>query len=388
MTQKVGHFIVTYNRPSWLYNQIVPLERYTNRVYAWTRTLNDDITRSSGFIQLAPNFGTTHLARRVTLGLAVGAERTFGGMSRAFARDLQANQVNIIHAHFGRAGVLALPAVQKTRLPLITSFYGYDISQYGQRADWKHKYQELFSVSSAILCLGTRMRQVVTALGCPEQKAHIHHLGVDIREIEYHSRAWDGRHPLRVLIAAAFRPKKGIPVGLKALARLSEILPVQITIIGDALDVPDSVVEKQRILSEIDQLGLKSITTLMGAQPYKTLLEQAYNHHVFLAPSITAPDGDTEGTPMVLADMAATGIPIVSTDHADIPELIVDKETGLLADEGNVDSLLDRLVWLTEHQSDWERMTRAGRQHIEAEFSRSTQARRMESLYDRTIASR
>lgn len=91
---------------------------------------------------------------------------------------------------------------------------------------------------------------------------------------------------------------------------------------------------------------------------------------------------------MVLADMAATGIPIVSTDHADIPELIVDKETGLLADEGNVDSLLDRLVWLTEHQSDWERMTRAGRQHIEAEFSRSTQARRMESLYDRTIASR
>ena len=52
-----------------------------------------------------------------------------------------------------------------------------------------------------------------------------------------------------------------------------------------------------------------------------------------MAPSVTASDGDMEGTPMALVDMAATGMPIISTTHSDIPEIIRHGETEFLAEE-------------------------------------------------------
>ncbi|MBK9125766.1 MAG: glycosyltransferase [Chloroflexi bacterium] len=386
MTPGVGHFVVTYNRSSWLYNQIVALSRYRSRVYSWARTVDDDITRSPDFVQITPNFGSTPYARKASIALAHAQERLFGGASKSLARQMRKDSIAIIHAHFGRAGVYAMSTALETHLPLITSFYGYDIAQYGERPGWKRKYRKLFAQCSAVLCLGARMQQAIVDLGCPPEKARIQHLGVDISSIEFMSRKWDKQEPLRVLIAATFRPKKGIPLALRALGRLKRDIPLQITIIGDAIDVPDSAPEKQRILSEIEHQGLASITSLLGARSYPSLLESAYQHHLFLSTSVTAPDGDKEGTPMVLADMAATGIPIVSSDHSDIPELIKDGQTGLLAAEGDIDSIVEKLTWIVEHPSRWEGMTQKGRKHIESEFDRVTQAMRLESIYDEIIS--
>src|SRR5690606_39794503 len=61
----------------------------------------------------------------------------------------------------------------------------------------------------------------------------------------------------------------------------------------------------------------------LGYQPWRALMDAAYRHHVFLSPSITASDGDTEGgAPVGLIEMAATGMPVISSRHADIPEVI------------------------------------------------------------------
>ena len=75
-----------------------------------------------------------------------------------------------------------------------------------------------------------------------------------------------------------------------------------------------AVIEKHKLQSKIRMLGF---------QPYSVLLEEAYTHHIFLSPSVTASDGDTEGgAPVTLIEMLATGMPIVSTTHCDIPEII------------------------------------------------------------------
>ncbi len=54
-------------------------------------------------------------------------------------------------------------------------------------------------------------------------------------------------------------------------------------------------IEKRRILDILEKNGMKSKTRLLGYQPYPVLFEQAYKHHIFLSPSVTAMDGDTEG---------------------------------------------------------------------------------------------
>lgn len=378
----VGHFIVTYLRSSWLYNQITSLSRYQGRIYSWARNVDDDITQSRNYFQAAPNFGSTNIGRRAMLGVTLAWERTINGTSRRLATKMQSDQVKIIHAHFGRAGYFGLPLAQHTKLPLLTSFYGYDVSQYGKIPKWQRNYRKLFQYGDLMLCLGPHMQNDLIALGCPKDKTLIHHLGIDIRNIEYRARTWNGTEPLRVLIAAAFRPKKGIPYALAALGRLRQNTDIKITIIGDTLDTADSIPEKRKILDTLKAAGLEDCTTLLGYKPYNYMLQEAYNHHIFMSPSITADDGDMEGTPMILADMAATGIPIISTRHADIPEMIINGKTGLLAEERSVNELVEHLEWLLANLGQWETMTYQGRRHIATEFDIHVQSERLASIYD------
>jgi colanic acid/amylovoran biosynthesis glycosyltransferase len=112
---------------------------------------------------------------------------------------------------------------------------------------------------------------------------------------------------------------------------------LEITIIGDANDERRSQIEKERILAVIEAHHLQRKTRMLGYQPHAVLFEEAYKHHIFLSPSITSSDGDTEGgVPVTLIEMAATGMPIVSTEHCDIGEVLETEVSGLLAPERDV----------------------------------------------------
>ena len=85
---------------------------------------------------------------------------------------------------------------------------------------------------------------------------------------------------------------------------------------------------------------------------------------------------------MILLEAQAAGIPVVTTRHADIPEYVVDETSGLMAEEGDVEGLADRLEALLRDPSRWPAMGRAGRAHVEANYNASRQARALESIYD------
>lgn len=74
-------------------------------------------------------------------------------------------------------------------------------------------------------------------------------------------------------------------------------------------------------------------------------------------------------------------MPVVSTRHADIPELVEHQKTGLLTEERDVDGLVAQFRWLTEHRDSWTSLATAARAHIEAEFNAATQGLRLAALY-------
>jgi colanic acid/amylovoran biosynthesis glycosyltransferase len=80
--------------------------------------------------------------------------------------------------------------------------------------------------------------------------------------------------------------------------------------------------------------------------------------------------------------MSAYGMPIVSTFHCDIPEVVIDGVSGFLVPEKDVNALAERLEHLITHPELWESMGRAGRVHIEKEFNSITQAAKLEAFYD------
>jgi colanic acid/amylovoran biosynthesis glycosyltransferase len=157
---------------------------------------------------------------------------------------------------------------------------------------------------------------------------------------------------------------------------------LEITVIGDEHGDPGTIREKGRILGAIARHGLGPATRLLGYQPYTVVMEEARRHHVFISPSVTASDGDSEGgAPVSLIEMGACGLMIVSTTHCDIPGVVLDGRTGLLAAERDVEGLVERLRWLVANRSAWSEMRAAGRAHVEAEFDARRQGERLAGVY-------
>ena len=187
---------------------------------------------------------------------------------------------------------------------------------------------------------------------------------------------------MRVLVAASFQEKKGIPYAIEALGRLSREFPVELTIVGDANEEERSRAEKGRILDALERHVMKTLTRMPGYRTHAALFEEAFRHHVFLSPSVTAGDGDTEGgAPVTLIEMAATGMPVVATRHCDIPEIVRHGETGFLAPERDAGALVENLRWLVAHPAEWERIARTARLHIEAEYDVVRQGERLAAIY-------
>ncbi|MBI3273477.1 MAG: glycosyltransferase [Planctomycetes bacterium] len=289
----------------------------------------------------------------------------------------------VLHSHFGDTAWRQLEATRRAGLRHVVTFYGFDVNMLPQREpEWRERYRELFAQGDLFLCEGPHMARCLVALGCPERKVRVHHLGVSLQELEFRPRSWRRGAPLRVLIAASFHEKKGIPDALAALRQLRDEVPLEIVLVGDAVDAPRSIAEKGRILEAIARLGLADQVRLLGFQPHRTVFEEAYRSHVFLAASRTASDGDTEGgAPVTVIEMSATGMPIVATTHCDIPEVVQHGRTGMLAAEGDVDGLVAQLRWYVEHPERWGELGAAARRRMEEEFDARAQGERLARLY-------
>ena len=157
---------------------------------------------------------------------------------------------------------------------------------------------------------------------------------------------------------------------------------MNVTIIGDSNGTKAAEQEKKKIFDIVNKYKLQPYIRFLGYQPHSVLIKEAYKHHVFLTPSVTSSDGDTEGgAPVTILEMMATGMPVISTTHCDIPQIITHGETGLLAEERDVEGLVTNLQWLLDNYEQWALMTGKGRQHIETNFDASTQAHKLAEIY-------
>ncbi len=253
---------------------------------------------------------------------------------------------------------------------MICSFYGDDAFAYRHQ----HKYNELFTHADKILVLGKYMKAWLVKLGCPEHKLQIHHLGIDIDKLRFVNRQVKKDSPIRFLIASSFLPKKGIDLAIKALATFADQYNLTLDIIGDGP-------LKNTILEEIEKGGLKDRVTLHGYKPYDYFINLAYECQVFIQASRTTENNDKEGTPMAIVDTMATGMAVVSTYHSDIPEIVIDGETGYLAEENNLESLTACIRKIFEHPEKIESFSAAGRKWIEKEFDAKKQTLKLEEYY-------
>jgi colanic acid/amylovoran biosynthesis glycosyltransferase len=127
---------------------------------------------------------------------------------------------------------------------------------------------------------------------------------------------------------------------------------------------------------------------LLGWKNQTEVVQLLRDTHIFMAPSVTAEDGDQEGTPTVLMEALAQGLPVLSTRHSGIPEVVVEGESGYLVPERDVDALAERLENLLEHPEQWPAMGTAGRRHVEEHYDIDRLNDQLLSLYGKLSDSR
>jgi colanic acid/amylovoran biosynthesis glycosyltransferase len=109
---------------------------------------------------------------------------------------------------------------------------------------------------------------------------------------------------------------------------------------------------------------------------------------VFVSPSVTAFDGDTEGgAPVAIIEMAASGMPVVSTRHCDIPFVVGSHSERFLAAERDVDDLERRLRALLS-EPNWDAIAQASRAHILMQHDAVRQGEVLAQIYKDLVGSR
>jgi len=325
-------------------------------------------------------------ARLIAAGRGEGVWRLLrsGADSQALTRSMNLHiaasfqrggpESDLIVSHFGPAGRVAarLKAMGLVKAKLATVFHGYDVTQYldGKSAD---TYCELFETADLLITISDLWHRRLIELGAPPDKIETLRLGIDCKAFDYQPRRIVYGEPIRLVTVGRLTEKKGHRYTIEAFADLvarNPDLPIHLDIVGSGPQLGE-------LKALITALGLSDRVQLLGGISHdevRALLDEA---HIFLLHSVTAADGDMEGIPVSIMEAMAMGLPVASTRHSGIAELVADGRSGLLVDERDVAGFADALDRLIGDSAMVERMGREGRAIIERDYNADRQAERL-----------
>ena len=165
-----------------------------------------------------------------------------------------------------------------------------------------------------------------------------------------------------VLAVGQLKEKKGFTYLLRACRILKDRgFNLQCQIVGDGN-------LRTSLEAEIDQLVLKDTVTLCGPLSHQDVILKYRQASVFALPAIQASDGDRDGIPNVILEAMAFELPVVSTNHSAIPEVVEDRVNGLLVPPADAIALADALESLLSDQVYRQRLGQQGRRTVIEKF--------------------
>lgn len=288
---------------------------------------------------------------------------------------------DIIHCQFGGTGLksLLLRDFGLLRGRLITAFHGSDLTKELQQKQGERRYERLFEKGDLFLPISKHWKDKLIELGCDEKKIVVHHMGVDCSSFSFTPRRLLTNGKVRLVSINRLVEKKGVEYGIRAVAKLTELHHnIEYNIVGDGP-------LKGELQQLIKELKVGNSVKLLGWRHKSEVIEILNNSDILIAPSVTSKDGDREGIPVTIMEAMAMGLPVVSTLHSGIPELVENGVSGFLVPERDVAELAQKLSYLIEHPQSWSEMGRLGRLAVEKEFNIATLSDHLVGIYENLL---
>ncbi len=301
--------------------------------------------------------------------------------ARCLAQRLCDDGADLLHFHYLVDARFFLEVKRLTGLPGIVSAYGYDVSSFPRTLfGLGRRYLEpLFREMELFLAMSEDMRRDLAALGCPPEKILVHYYGTDTRRFTVAARDYSTNRLLTVLACGTLESKKAQDLVLHAL-HLAESegwmrSPFRVVLVGDGPMRGD--LERQ-----VARYHWQDRVVFAGHISHESerLVQEYAQADVFSLPSITV-KGDKEGIPGTIVEAMAAGLPVVSTRHAGIPEIIRSGEDGLLVDERDVVGMARAFGELSSGSDLRARLGRAAAERAARDLDLLVGTRRLEGIY-------
>jgi colanic acid/amylovoran biosynthesis glycosyltransferase len=299
------------------------------------------------------------------------------------ARWCNEQKIELLHAHFANMGWHYLKLKELTGLPFVVSFYGFDYENLPFSFPvWKKRYQTLFKTVDYFICEGPFGASILMKQGCAEEKIFVVPLGVETAKIPEKKRNKTSNQ-LHLLQVANYAEKKGHIYSIRAFIEAEKSCPnMTLTLVGHDMDV-----DHLRLVELVQEAGLQNKVTFMDFIDFSKVYDFFADYHVFIHPSCYAANRDCEGgAPIVILDAEATGMPVISTTHCDIPSEVIHQKTGLLSPEKDVSSLAESIRYFYSMDNDsYQKYASEARNHVLTNFNIKHCAHLLQLAYNKMV---
>lgn len=291
----------------------------------------------------------------------------------ALIRSLKKHKINVILIEYGISAAESLDILIKANIPFVVHFHGYDAFRYDVLAKYTEKYREVFKKACKIVSVSSLMSEQLRTLGCPEQKLLYNPYGPNNNFLEV-SPNYDSH---QVISVGRFTEKKAPQLTILCFYLISEkFSKSKLVMVGDGplLSNCQELVHALGISEKVEFKGIKS------ADEVKELMMQS---SIYLQHSVRPLSGDCEGTPVSILEAMAAGLPVISTRHSGIADVVQPGITGFIVNEGDVIEMAECLETAINDLSLRIRLGEQGRRLIKERFLMKYHIEKFDDLFKR-----
>lgn len=291
--------------------------------------------------------------------------------TEAFHLYLNDHKFDVVLAEFGTVAAKIYKACEKSGIPYVVHFHGYDGTATTTLHAYKHEYSEIFKSAAALIVVSKAMRDKLISIGAPTNKIFLNPYGVDVQRDDLASP--ESSQPI-FLAVGRFVEKKAPHLTIQAFEKTAKSIPgSRLVMVGDGplLKPCQELAKKLNIDNQVHFAGVhtrRSVAKLLR-------LSRAFVQH-----SVTAGNGDSEGLPLAILEAGAAGLPVISTRHAGIPDAVIEGENGLLVDEGDVQKMAEAIFRLAINPKLAGWMGKNYHQRVVEHFSRERSIRGLRTI--------
>ena len=360
-SQGLNLWIATYGKPDAIRHPIhdqlkAEVHRLADKGVDYPRFLRAffKVRRKPGFAAALALFRRSMKAR--------ATRREWRSFARGviIAAELPAD-IRMVYAHFiGSATTVARYAAMIAGLPLAASAHARDI--------WTSSEDNIRDKLSAMDWCTTCTKlgaEYLQKLSGDPAKVHLIYHGLSFDRFPSdpprRGNADGSDAPVQLLSVGRAVEKKGFDVLLDALSKLPANLRWHWTHVGGGKIL-------DQLQNQAEALGLSNRISSLGAQDQRQIIDLYRGSDLFVLPCREASDGDRDGLPNVLMEAQSQALACLSTDFSEIPELIIDGQTGVLVPPADAVALTEALDRLIRSPEEREQLGLAGYKRVRSKF--------------------